>query len=655
MKIRKIDITNIKSFRDKATIDFSDECNILIGPNAGGKSNLLDILTITIRHFIHLYIEQTKGSGKTIGTHDPFSPLNKHLEKFIGNEASDSRLEITFTVGENDIQNIESLKTHKTSLETILLNNYTNPPITNLDTIENIDLEILKQDQELTYIVSNGNVDRPPPESSEGYFISYLYYLELFNILARNLETIKINPTHLYFSPYREVQDGNPRTVLSELDYSSLIKTYAGSDSRKRTSLFEISKYYFARKYRALMDEGGDYRKKYEEDKEVKFVSEYLEGLGYAWEIKQTNREKNAYEISLLKEGKSFLLNQASSGEKEILNFLLGIFALNLNGGLVLIDEPELHLHPRWQNVLMDLFIKLPKETGNQFILSTHSPVFVNEKTIANVSRIYMYDKSSRATKVKSKSFEKQKDILHMINSHNNEKMFFADKVLLVEGISDRLIFQKLIDVFSENGKNETIEVLEVHGKTELNKYRDFIKSINVSSYIVADYDYIFTIGDPSIKKLFEADSKAIDKKVLKSKKSLDRRALILRIEEAIDINDVEHIREVLEHIKLRHPKLKDDITLGERAILDAFFLKKKEDNIYILSKGELEDYLPKGTRNLEDVINLINKDHADFMYELVLHNPDDTKELIDIVLDILDVDSEERIPLYSKYKVPFK
>ncbi|SDG82790.1 AAA ATPase domain-containing protein [Pedobacter terrae] len=39
MKISNITITNLKSFRDKISIDFDPTFNI-IGPNASGKSNL---------------------------------------------------------------------------------------------------------------------------------------------------------------------------------------------------------------------------------------------------------------------------------------------------------------------------------------------------------------------------------------------------------------------------------------------------------------------------------------------------------------------------------------------------------------------------------------------------------------------------------------
>lgn len=50
-----------------------------------------------------------------------------------------------------------------------------------------------------------------------------------------------------------------------------------------------------------------------------------------------------------------FLASAASSGERELLTYLFAIYALNVRDALVLVDEPELHLHPRWQKALLTL------------------------------------------------------------------------------------------------------------------------------------------------------------------------------------------------------------------------------------------------------------------------------------------------------------
>lgn len=64
-------------------------------------------------------------------------------------------------------------------------------------------------------------------------------------------------------------------------------------------------------------------------------------------------------------------IDQVSSGEIELLSFAGWIILNDFDNGLFLIDEPELHLHPRWQKqILMAMHEIAPKA---QFIVASHS------------------------------------------------------------------------------------------------------------------------------------------------------------------------------------------------------------------------------------------------------------------------------------------
>ncbi len=65
-------------------------------------------------------------------------------------------------------------------------------------------------------------------------------------------------------------------------------------------------------------------------------------------------------------------LNMAASGEQVIIEYLTGLtYPSPLNYSIILIDEPEIHLHPAWIRQLYRALPDLGK--GNQFILTTHS------------------------------------------------------------------------------------------------------------------------------------------------------------------------------------------------------------------------------------------------------------------------------------------
>lgn len=45
--------------------------------------------------------------------------------------------------------------------------------------------------------------------------------------------------------------------------------------------------------------------------------------------------------------------------------------------GLIILDEPEIHLHPKWQMVLAELIVLIQKEFNMHILLNTHSPYFL--------------------------------------------------------------------------------------------------------------------------------------------------------------------------------------------------------------------------------------------------------------------------------------
>jgi predicted ATP-binding protein involved in virulence len=75
-------------------------------------------------------------------------------------------------------------------------------------------------------------------------------------------------------------------------------------------------------------------------------------------------------------DGHEFGVNSLSTGEKQIL-FRIGGMLKNLshlNGSIILIDEPETSLHPKWQQKYVQFLLETFKGLDIQFIIATHSP-----------------------------------------------------------------------------------------------------------------------------------------------------------------------------------------------------------------------------------------------------------------------------------------
>lgn len=73
-------------------------------------------------------------------------------------------------------------------------------------------------------------------------------------------------------------------------------------------------------------------------------------------------------------------LRSASSGTLSMVSALIALASVIDNGSLLLIDEPELSLHPEWQVKYIDLLVKtFGRYRGCHFVVATHSPMVISE------------------------------------------------------------------------------------------------------------------------------------------------------------------------------------------------------------------------------------------------------------------------------------
>ncbi len=85
--------------------------------------------------------------------------------------------------------------------------------------------------------------------------------------------------------------------------------------------------------------------------------------------LSETSETKPIFRNSL---GKEFDITGLSSGEKQLFLRALSLKFLEVNNSVILIDEPEISLHPEWQRKIIDVYESIGE--NNQFIIATHSP-----------------------------------------------------------------------------------------------------------------------------------------------------------------------------------------------------------------------------------------------------------------------------------------
>ena len=98
-----------------------------------------------------------------------------------------------------------------------------------------------------------------------------------------------------------------------------------------------------------------------------------------------TNGERMRIPLNQLSDGYKGMISLAAdiAYRMAALNPQLGIQVLEKSGGLVLIDEIDLHLHPAWQQRVLDNLTEIFPRV--QFIVSTHAPAVIHSVRTENL------------------------------------------------------------------------------------------------------------------------------------------------------------------------------------------------------------------------------------------------------------------------------
>lgn len=462
------------------------------------------------------------------------------------------------------------------------------------------------------------------------------------------------SPVFFFFSERNagrslDIQAGN---LTEQSHYQGFRSAYHAAVG-DNTNLMQWGAQHFARLHRKAAHRAAERRDSTTADflaneADVKLLNRYMRQLGYESNF-ITNEDTAAYTFALRKGDDWITAERFSSGEREIVHFLLAMFALNVKDGLVLVDEPELHLHPRWQQIFLHLFRDLAAERNNQIIISTHSPVFVSPDTINSITRVHRRGRDG-STKValRDVTLPAKKNLVRMINSQNNERIFFADKVVLVEGISDRLVLASLIErACAKFSNHQAIEIVEVGGKNNFADYRLLLEALSTASYIVADRDYLTSVGEPATKSLFvDSDARAADA-LVEGRKSLDRHSLIQALRSAIATTDTASLAQLLTHITSRHRQFKGELSPEESRQFEGDLERLRRAQCLILRAGEIEDYLPPGVTDVRGIVELTTDPNW------VNRVADETRrsELARILATILDLSVEDSLKLERQMK----
>lgn len=118
-----------------------------------------------------------------------------------------------------------------------------------------------------------------------------------------------------------------------------------------------------------------------------KKITEEINGIFNILELdvklKRISKDGKNMPIFENSQGEEFNINKLSSGEKQLFLRTLSIKMLEPEDSIILIDEPELSLHPKWQQQIIKVYQNIGK--NNQIIVATHSPHILGSVPSENI------------------------------------------------------------------------------------------------------------------------------------------------------------------------------------------------------------------------------------------------------------------------------
>ncbi|AHW60634.1 Predicted ATP-dependent endonuclease of the OLD family, contains P-loop ATPase and TOPRIM domains [Draconibacterium orientale] len=204
-------------------------------------------------------------------------------------------------------------------------------------------------------------------------------------------------------------------------------------------------------------------------------LPEHLNGLGYM---------NILYLLLQLEIKKEFLIE----GNKDI--------------NLLFVEEPEAHTHPQMQTVFIEKVRTILEDIpALQTFITTHSSHIVKNSNFKDI-RYFYNDLGNRIVTIKNfytelqKKYEKEEDEFKFLNQYlsiASAELFFAEKIIFIEGLTEKLLLPYFIQQYDKTNTDEVllssqnISLLEIGANAKA--FSHFIDFLGIKALIITDID----------------------------------------------------------------------------------------------------------------------------------------------------------------------
>lgn len=434
MHIRALTIQNFRALQD-ISVDFSTRVSVIVGPNAAGKTTVIEAARLAKALLAPRTQSEAQQILHSLGASSPHVPQRLRLQA-IAQDASKPLVIRTHYEFVSD--EIELLRAAKTQIATSLIQAQGGQAFASPDAL----IAFLSSDEgkanlkgaeeaverTLSQVASTRrcslDLNFPPnaPPRSDGNPIEaqFIAYME------RRLPPHKTAFT--YFPADRALPSGEQPVQLGGPDAAQQLESYNSQPqlkfSRLKNAIFSASFIANASNERPLAEE-------FERIFNGLLKGRKLDSFGIN-EIGFLN-----VQIRDLESNRVFDLDGMSSGEKGLILTFLMIARSVVQHGIVLLDEPELHLNPAVCKDLLNFIIEeYAKPRNLQVIICTHSPEILTTAFDSDDCALYHLMSGTNISRVHTQDKSNISEALRRLGATESDNLLYRG-VVFVEGPDD--------------------------------------------------------------------------------------------------------------------------------------------------------------------------------------------------------------------------
>ena len=491
MKIRKLQIENLRGL-SHVECDFDQATNIIVGPNAIGKTTILEAIRLAKALLMPRYLQEGQQVLVSLGAMSQQAQLSGYLDyAALARDASAPlRVSMTIELVADEVQYLMSAG-QQISFD-LLRGELARPDDQSLLALtQYISSPQGKERWEgMTKFVEEKLASLKPPYSlpvqlTLSSSTRQIAGSDPFNqalVIALERRCPPHQALFSYFPADRAFQTGEVNIQIGSAEANVQIQSHIGSAATKYQRLKQtiVNNLMLSGVDQNQLREDFDYvLQKLLPGKELAGLSITAVGM-----LKVAIREAAT--------GKVFDIDSMSSGEKGlILTFLLLRKSL-AKGGVALVDEPELHLNPAvCKNIVPFLSESIVADGDLQVILCTHSADILGSAFDRPDCSIHHLRSHKDATKIYKRDNREVFDALRRLGTSAVETLFSRgnifvegehDAAILEEGVYEQVMGYKITSLGGRKEVEKEIAALqEGERKGELDKLNCFIFDLDRS------------------------------------------------------------------------------------------------------------------------------------------------------------------------------